>query len=52
MIALASIKSLQAAESISPTVKLQLTQKGVTEDLEFLLTATSELCMCVFLESA
>lgn len=52
MMALASIKSLQAAESISPVVKLHLTQKGVTEDLEFLLAAMSELCMCVFLESA
>ncbi len=42
MMLLASIKSLQAAESISPVVKLHLTQ-GVA----FLQAAVSELCMCV-----
>lgn len=50
MMVLASIKSLQAAESISPVVKLHLTQRAI-EDLEFLLAAASELCMCVVLES-
>ena len=45
MMVLASIKSLQAAESISPVVAPY--SERATEQL----SAASELCMCVFLES-